>query len=462
MKLKFLFIFCLFFFIPFFAEAKSYDYYVSGSASGEETGSQEKPFAKISDAIGEATKKGGGKSIFVGKGKYEESFSLGKSMKLYGKDEKDVEIVGTITLKDGSRLEDVTVDGGNYAVVVEKNADAEIKNCTIKDFGKIGINAEMGGGTLVVTGSTIKNGTGKGFYIQKGKEISLIGNEVYGNGEEGIDIRSNINGTIKNNLIQKNGESGIELVIGKADLRIYNNNIKNNGSSGIATQFYEELDDDGDVYVESNNLSGNKNYGLDCKIPQGGGFRRSYWSDAIKMLDNDVENNKKGAISALCGSIDLMDGKKEISSDVSNDNLTEKILEEKTAEEEEALKLQEEEKNRKIEEFERILFDQNKPLDELDVAIKKIESKDKFKVFFFGFNQDEIEKSLMALGEVEKNVFQVRDSLDETLIDQEKAISFKNEIDFKLIEIEQKRNILNQKKSHFSLSGWFISIKNIL
>lgn len=460
MKFKHLLVFCLLFAFPFFAEAKGYDYYVSASASGDEDGSQEKPFAKIGDAIGEANKKGGGKSIFIGKGKYEESFSSGKSMKLYGKDEKDVKIVGTVTLKDGSRLENITVDGGNYAVVVEKNADAEIKNCTIEDFGKIGINAEMGGGTLVVTGSTIKNGTGKGFYIQKGKEISLIGNEVYGNGEEGIDIRSNINGTIKNNLIQGNGESGIELVIGKADLRIYNNNIKNNGSSGIATQFYEELDDDGDVYVESNNLSGNKNYGLDCKIPQGGGFRRSYWSDAIKMLNNDVENNKKGAISALCGAIDLMDGKEEISPDISNDNLTEKTLEEKKAEEE-ALRLQEEEKNRRIEEFERILLDQNKPLDDLDTAIRKIESKDKFKVFLFGFNRDEIEKSLIALGEVERNVFQVRDSLDETLIGQEKTNSFKSEIDLKVIEIEQKRNILNQKKNHFFLIGWFISLKDV-
>ena len=109
----------------------------------------------------------------------------------------------------------------------------------IRGFGKIGVDIPPGNGKLTIQNSKIKNGDGKGVYVQKGNRIKLIGNEIYENDEEGLDLRAEISGIISGNYIHNNREGGIEVIVGDADLEISNNTIKGNKASAIAAQFYE-------------------------------------------------------------------------------------------------------------------------------------------------------------------------------------------------------------------------------
>ncbi len=459
MKLKILAIFCLFLVIPFFVEAKSYDFYVDDSASGDKNGSKESPFKKIGDAIDEAEEEGGKQEIYVRKGTYDEDVSLGKSMELYGKDEGSVKIIGTVTMRDGSSIKNLTIDGGNFAVVVKANADVEIENCTIEDFGKTGIHTEVGGGNLVVTGSKIRDGEGKGFYIQKGKDVVIVGNEVYDNGEEGIDIRSNVDGKIKNNIIRENGESGIELIVSKAELKITNNSIKYNGSSGIATQFYKELDKGGNIYISGNDIHSNVKYGLDCNTPQGGNPEKLYWSESIEMIGNNVSKNKLGTINSRCNFkvekvIEVAE--KGVAEIVEEE--TQNIEEKKRAEED---KLFEEENNRKIEEVRGLLLRQKNVIFNLKKSVSGIGSKGKIKLFLHGVNQKNTENSLLSLSNVKEDLVRTQNLLNEIHVSQEQEILFREEIEVKMSEVDKLINNLNQLKNSFPYGGWIQKFKNI-
>ncbi|MDA3815279.1 MAG: right-handed parallel beta-helix repeat-containing protein, partial [Patescibacteria group bacterium] len=392
------------------------------SASGTEDGSKEKPFKKIKDALEKAVKKGGSQEIFINKGKYEESFTIGESIELRGEDEGEVKITGTVTMKDGSSIEDLTIGGENFAIVVKAEADVEIENCTIEDFGKVGIQSEVGGGKITVTGSKIRDGEGKGFYLQKGREVLISGNDVYDNGEEGIDIRENVDGKIQNNIIRENGESGIELVVGKADLKITNNNIKYNGSSGIATQFYSEIDDEGDIDIEKNDLYGNEKYGLDCNIPQGGGYGASYWSNSIEMIDNNVAKNKMGAINSRCNfKIEKVtekegldnekgDGLVEEESKQEEQKSEEEKLAEKKAEEE---RLFREENERRIREVKNKISEEEKSINSIENSVNKIKESNKLKLFFFGPKKNEIDELFLLLEKEETHLSETKKMLKE-------------------------------------------------
>jgi parallel beta-helix repeat protein len=143
-----------------------------------------------------------------------------------------------------------------------------------------------------VTKSDISKNEGKGFYLKK-RTVLIEKNEVENNDEEGIDIRSGVKGSIKKNTITKNGESGIELVVGKTDLKISNNKIKSNGASGISNQFYKDSKKTGDIKLEKNSIQKNDNYGLQCATPSGGDPSSNYWTKSINLIKNIFSGNGK-------------------------------------------------------------------------------------------------------------------------------------------------------------------------
>lgn len=284
----------------------SYDLYVDEDAGSGGDGSSGDPFDAIEDAVEEASS---GDEIYVKNGSYGGDFTIGKNVEIKGQSESKVKISGPITMKNGSKLSNVTVTGGYTAITVEEDARVTIDECTVTGFTKMGINIESGNGKLVVKDSKIAKSTGKGFYIQKGNKVELSNNEVYDNDEEGVDIRDHVDGFIVNNDIYDNGESGIEVILGSADLSIKKNRIKHNKSSGIAAQYYSSAKKLGGVKIEGNSIKKNKSFGISCKVPQGSGPSSSdYWAKSLDIAKNEFEENKEGRISSRCKLVEVDEG----------------------------------------------------------------------------------------------------------------------------------------------------------
>ena len=113
-------------------------------------------------------------------------------------------------------------------------------------------------------------------------------------------MRAKVKGKIKDNRIYDNGESGIEVIVGKADLKISKNEIKNNEASAISTQFYPEDDVLGEIKIKKNNLARSEKYGVNCNNPSGGSYGLNYFKDSVSLIENTYFGNTLGNHNAIC------------------------------------------------------------------------------------------------------------------------------------------------------------------
>jgi parallel beta-helix repeat protein len=205
----------------------------------------------------------------------------------------------SIILENGSVLENRVLKP-NDNIVVKGDANVIIKNCIIDTQKKIAIEALPGKGRLVVENPQITSRTGKGIYVEEDREIFVAGSKLINNREEGIDIRAGARGEIKDNVLSGNGESGIELIVGNANLKIQNNIFQDNGSSGLSIQFYLAYNKEGKIDLVGNTFKGNQKYGVDCSMPEGRRPSDYYWYEAASFSDNVFRENKLGEASEKC------------------------------------------------------------------------------------------------------------------------------------------------------------------
>ncbi len=465
LKLKQFFIIIIFLLVPFFVDAKDYDFYVDESAKSGGDGSVGKPFKQIESAIKKAEKAGGSNEIYIYKGDYAGGFTIGKSMSLIGEDDGKVVIAGTVTMADNSEIKNLTVKGGYVSVSVLKNAEVEIEDCIIRDFTKIGVDIAGGDGKLTIQGSKIKNGDGKAVYAQRGNRIKFINNEIYDNDEEGFDLRSDLKGVISGNYIHNNGESGIEVIVGKANLEISNNTIKNNKASAIAAQFYEDMDDFGDIDVKNNKLTDNSENAVDCKNTQGGSIPSGYWIDSIKMEGNSTTGNGDGVFGKSC-KMKIEEPVKEIA--VKEKTLIEEGVEESNDEDlieegvesEEELIMQEEAAERETRQQEvKLILEKNVGSSELSRGnIKKVEARGKLKTFFLGVNQDEFETAQSNLKTQEIELQKAIEILGGDYQKMSEGETLKTKTNEELSWVSEQKRQLDIKGNTFSLWGWIKKI----
>jgi len=273
------------------------DLYVDNHYQGWlKLGSEKYPYADLSQAFQAATKKKAGlPKIHLQNGEYAENIAIPENMEIHGESRDGVIVRGsdpllpTVIMKNNSRLDGLTVIGGFVGISAEEQAT--IEDCSVKEFKKIGIDARPSGSEIIVKNSEIFNSSGKGFYIQSGRKIQIIGNNVHANKEEGIDLRQEVSGEIKTNNIYANEESGIELVVGRSSLQIEENNIWDNGANGITCQYYAEMPEKGSILIRGNYIKAldAEKYTVSVKSPSGGEGRiKNYWRDSVTIAADNV------------------------------------------------------------------------------------------------------------------------------------------------------------------------------
>ncbi|MFC1756384.1 right-handed parallel beta-helix repeat-containing protein [Patescibacteria group bacterium] len=402
----------------------------------------------------------GGKTVSLSRGTYTGDATLGKSMRLVGKDKGDVVITGKIIMKDGSKLEKLTIKGGS--IYVKSGADVTIKNVAIKNSPRNAIET-LGTGKLKIINSNIYRAGSKGMYIQAGKNIEITGSEIYKNKEEGIDIRSNVDGIISGNAIYNNGESGIEVILGKSKLSITGNTIKNNGSSGIATQYYEIANDLGAVKIENNKITNNKKYGIDCAIPSAStSFSGTYWRKSMSLETNAYSGNNISAINRACGVSDSSGVRKNTSiqdlqpESVESDDKIDTSDQQKNEEKIEEEKKKEQEIKGKLE---NIKNDLTESRNKTEQNISDIKGRSSLELFIFGPKNNE----LAELKQENNKIKSYRDEL-KNLSDQIKngeSFYFSSllgkDIDK---ELKNQNEVISNQETRFSLIGWLRNLLN--
>lgn len=446
-----------------FAIAESYDIYVDKSYSGDEEGTSEKPYKKISDALEKADN---GDKIFIKNGTYEEEIIVPIGVSLYGEEKSKTIIKNssdsstTIKSKGDNVLRNLTVFGGYSGIVFEKKG--EIKKCIIKNVKKNAVDAVLGSSELKISDSKI-TGNGKGVYVQMGRTIMISNNEFSDNGEEGIDIRAKVKGTIQGNSITGNGEGGIEIIIGSSNVTIKNNQINKNKASGIAAQFYAETSKTGKVTIQDNTINQNGHFGIECNAPSGGNTPKGYWNNSLDLVSNVIENNKKIAVSKSCKIVEAITEEEEKGNQTLNNGPEKPENTTLTGEEQKA--------DEKIE-LENIYNPYElvsiKELDEIKLkndefylnylqSLKDSEKRGKIKIFFIGHNYKKIEQ-LKQLNEQQKNSLarlqEIKSSSENNLL---------NEIIDPLIQaieknIQESDLIIDNQEDKFSLFGWIFKL----
>ena len=432
------FIFSLFFFTFFYLFSKSalanYDCYVRSNYKYQGIGSQKQPFNKLS----QATNLDRCRNIFISNGIYDElNIVVRDGVTLTGEEMEGVVITKDLKMEGLSSLDNLSVITKKYScrgdiytvgVSVDNNAKVSIKNSIISN-AREGIQVKENAEVIVDNSNIVDNC--KGLYILSNSIIKINNSEINDNWGEGIDIRGAVSGEIIGNKINNNGECGAELIIGNSDLKLLNNEIINNKASGITVQFYDKgagANAKGKIEIEGSVILNNEEYGLSCKRPNGGNPGGSYWSETVKIKQNEMRGNIDGNFSSSC----KFSGKiKSKAIKVVNDE--DKI--------------------------------QKEYYDFLDKDISRqikqtaVQNRSKIKTFFIGSDYEKLDE----LDDIVKNYNDYITELDvllESDIDQgfiDDIKKYKKET----IELRNElRDFINGEKGKFSLFGWLFKLFN--
>lgn len=446
---------------PIFIDAKE-TCYVDYDADNDGDGSKDEPYQKISKALSKDCKK-----IIVEKGTYKDDIILNKSVTLEG--EGSVTITGKVTMKDGSKIEEVTVSGKG-GIEIDDDADVEIEDVKITG-ASIGIET-FGRGTLTVKDAKIID-NGKGLYIQAGKNIKITNSEVSDNSEEGIDIRANVDGTISGNTIHDNGESGIEVILGKSELLITNNSIKKNHASGIAAQYYEHASKIGAVKITGNTITDNKDFGINCKAPSGGNPGVDYWSASTNMTSNKVSGNKNGDFAPACAFSantvsDATMTKEQKEQEAQKQQLRIAEIAQKNAENKMITAQEEEQKaqeelyiaQQKQKDLQGTISDRYEEVQKIHrhnvITQEKINNRNAVITFIIGLDQDELQNISASLEQYDQKIMEAQAAQHEVK-DGQICDIVTMQIDQMKKQREEMSDFVQEKRSKFNIFYWLFN-----
>ncbi|MDI6777910.1 MAG: pectinesterase family protein [Patescibacteria group bacterium] len=296
-------------FLLLFAASASgdlYDFYVdSASTQTNEDGTESCPFKTIGAAIRHIESESlEGKNIYTKKGTYNEQVELTNDTNLIGEDRHETIINGEGKDKGiyfhstESRVQNLTVEKASVNLKVDKKSKVTVENCSIRESGGDGIEVDRSGYSknykFTLKDSSVKDSGERGMYIFK-RKFEITGSEISGNGGEGIDLHTSARGTIKDNEIKNNEESGIEMIMGGANVSIRGNNISRNDTQGVTIQVYNSRQ--GKVKLTKNDIVNNSGYGIRYARYDHGKLKmkfQDFIKKCVKRKSNSIGGNSDG------------------------------------------------------------------------------------------------------------------------------------------------------------------------
>jgi len=269
--------------------------YVDKDNKGSQDGSKDHPYS----TIGKAVKKAKGSTvIYVAKGTYKENITLPKNTKLVGgKKTGDVVIKGdndepTITMKDDTEINKITVSGGRHGIRVEEYAEAKIIDMVVKDSARDGIHIDRG--TLAkkdqvfIEKSSIRSNRLAGIFSEK-RTLIVLETDIEKNGD-GVDLVAGVKAWFDQSRILDNRGSGFKLVLDGASFWAKDTSIRRNGREGVEVNAYGAT---GTIGFKKSTVIDNGRYGLAkaARVPN------ALFKD-IHLEKTRLEGNRLGSVSA--------------------------------------------------------------------------------------------------------------------------------------------------------------------
>ena len=298
-------------FLPALTHAAGYDFFVDKSSTqATEDGSEQYPWKTIGAAMLHIqTENLKSKTVFVKKETYPESINISNNTKLIGESESETILdadghgnaVNFISTK--SEIKNFKIENAEATnIIVDRKSKVTITNCKIEKAGKYGVEVRDSSATekykFTIKNSEVSECGSQGLYIAK-RKFSVVGNEIFDNKEEGIDLHQGDKGTVSGNSVHGNSESGIESILSGVNLTFKNNHIENNHTQGITVQIYS-TSRKGKVKIQRNTIRGNHSYGIRfANYTHGVGAKKFkiFADKCVKLSKNTVKNNGEEEIS---------------------------------------------------------------------------------------------------------------------------------------------------------------------
>lgn len=271
--------------------------YVDKDNHGQEDGSKDHPYRTIDRALHHAKS---GTRVFVAGGRYKENIILPKDVKLVGgKNKDDVTIEGsnakpTVTMRNNSEIQKVTIRGGRHGIRVEENAEAKIIRVTIKDSRRDGIHIDRGTlnkkDEVYIEKTEIKNSRMAGIFSEK-RSVVILDADILRNGD-GIDFTGGVKAWLKDTRINENRGSGLKLVLDGATFWSRDLSVRRNGREGVEVNAYGAA---GSIGFRETALVDNGRYGI-AKVVRGRGGETALKNITLNTVR--FEGNRSGSVSA--------------------------------------------------------------------------------------------------------------------------------------------------------------------
>lgn len=271
--------------------------YVDDSASGKQDGSKKNPYKTISQALEKADKDD---EVHIASGFYKENIEIPSKVKVFGSGKDKVVIEAkdksqeVVEMHNKSKIDGVTVRGGEYGIEINENDRASIVNCRVVDNKKDGIYIEEGHASdkyeVVISENEIEKNGRAGIFSNK-RRLVIMDNYIFGNESDGIDIEKGSSAWIYGNRVKENGGSGLKVVLDGSNIWTKNNTFYDNDHEGVEINAYGQV---GRVDINKSKLYKNDKYGI-AKV-QKGEFPVSVWSGATVQDNNIFWENKLGNV----------------------------------------------------------------------------------------------------------------------------------------------------------------------
>ncbi len=283
------------------SSSRKSDLYVNAKAGDNRDGSASHPYKSINEAIDHAKNKDK-VEIHVAKGEYKENITLRNGIKLFGEDKEKTIIKAkkekyeTVSMKNNSTIDGFTIKNGKKGIWVEKDAEASIINCIVKDNGT-GIAIE-GGNTkksnqVSISKTKIKDNNWSGIYGAGARRISITESEISGNKKDGIDLARGTSAWMEANSIRNNGGSGMKLVLDQSNIWTKKNDIRENSREGIEVSSFGT---DGRIDIAKTKIVKNGLFGI-ARLQRAG---NTDWNKFFTVSDqSEIWENRSGNISHI-------------------------------------------------------------------------------------------------------------------------------------------------------------------